>query len=106
MSAGNCYENKMTVCSLVHRGHSAAAIFIHNGAPQALVGSQGVFGGAAPTTTLRVVPHHHASRGPPPPILGGGKQRTRPFLPCVAERGRGPAEGRWRGRRRANWLGV
>jgi hypothetical protein len=39
-------ENSMASFSLMHRAHTAdpATIFIHNGAPQALIGSQGGVG--------------------------------------------------------------
>ena len=42
--ARNCHENRMDGCSLMHPAHTANTradlIFIHNGAPQALVGCQ------------------------------------------------------------------
>ncbi len=70
----NCYENRMAGRSIMHRAHTAdirpATIFIHNGAPQALVGSQeGAAGGrsnarpplrGSPTTTNRT---HVVGRG-------------------------------------------
>ncbi len=94
----NCHENRMAGRCLMRPAHTeeirADLVFIHNGAPLALVGSQAAQR-RAPSTTHSPSKDGRLSTGygwsPSPVSLArhGGGEASSAFLPCASARERG-----------------